>query len=374
MASGLEGQGHGAVAVTTDVTDRRSASELAAAAIDEYGKIDILVNDAGVIGAPGWWEREFPNDDDWDLALAVNLRGVVNVTEAVMGHMKERRYGKIVNIASIAARYGNVDIPNYNASKSAVVSWTQSNALQLAPYGVNVNAICPGILWTPMFHRIAEKRARYNADPAFDGSGGPCLLRAAGGRLDPDEARADARGRGQAGRLPSVGRRKEHHWPGGQRGRRPPHELATCTFGRPLAGYSQMIVGEFEIHEPAPKLRNVCAIAMLRPWVDVGRVGTLVLNGLEKHTRARELGRLARPGTFFDFTRYRPRTRNVGGRRVFTTPNSIAHYARSEETGRDFIFLHLREPHAMGEDYTDAIVDAAPALQRHRVLSYRRHV
>ena len=169
VASELEGQGHRAVAVTTDVTDRRSAADLAAAAIDEYGKVDILVNDAGVIGAPGWWEREFPNDDDWDLALAVNLRGVVNVSEAVMDHMKERRYGKIVNIASIAARYGNVDIPNYNVSKSAVVSWTQSNALQMAPYGVNVNAICPGILWTPMFHRIAEKRARYNVDPTFEG-------------------------------------------------------------------------------------------------------------------------------------------------------------------------------------------------------------
>ena len=94
---------------------------------------------------------------------------MVNVSEAVMGHMKERRYGKIVNIASIAARYGNVDIPHYNASKAAVVSWTQSNALQLAPFDINVNAICPGVLWTPMFERIAEKRARFNTDPDFEG-------------------------------------------------------------------------------------------------------------------------------------------------------------------------------------------------------------
>ena len=117
-----------------------------------------------------------------------------------------------------------------------------------------------------------------------------------------------------------------------------------------------MRVGEFELIEPVPQMRDTCAIVMLRPWIDVGRVGTLVLAQLEKHLAAKELGRLARPGTFFDFTRYRPRTRVVGGRRVFTTPNSIVHYARDQETEKDFLFLHLREPHAMGEDYADSVV------------------
>ena len=118
-----------------------------------------------------------------------------------------------------------------------------------------------------------------------------------------------------------------------------------------------MRIGEFEVIEPIPQLRNACAIVMLRPWVDVGRVGTIVLTKLERYLGAKELGRLARPGNFFDFTRYRPRTRIVNGRRTLNTPNSIVHYARSEENGRDFLFLHLREPHAMGEDYTDAIVE-----------------
>ena len=117
-----------------------------------------------------------------------------------------------------------------------------------------------------------------------------------------------------------------------------------------------MRVGAFEISEPVPKLRNTCAIAMLRPWVDVGRVGTLVLTQLEQHLGAKELGRLARPGTFFDFTRYRPRIRIVEGRRIFTAPNSIVHYAHDDESERDYMFFHLREPHAMGEDYTDAIL------------------
>ena len=118
-----------------------------------------------------------------------------------------------------------------------------------------------------------------------------------------------------------------------------------------------MRVGAFELAEPVPKLRDMCVISMLRPWIDVGRVGTLVLSKLERHFGAKELGRLARPGTFFDFTRYRPRTRIVDGRRVFTTPNSIAHYAHDDENDRDYVFLHLREPHAMGEDYAEAIVD-----------------
>ncbi len=76
-----------------------------------------------------------------------------------------------------------------------------------------------------------------------------------------------------------------------------------------------MRVGEFELIEPVPELRNPCAIVMLRPWVDVGRVGTIVLTKLERYLGAKELGRLARPGTYFDFTRYRPRTRIVGGQK-----------------------------------------------------------
>jgi hypothetical protein len=130
-----------------------------------------------------------------------------------------------------------------------------------------------------------------------------------------------------------------------------------------------MRVGEFEIQEPVPDMRNTRAIAMLRPWVDVGRVGTLVLNRLERHLGAQELGRLAKPGMFFDFTRYRPRMRMVDGRRVFTTPNTIVHYAHDNDHDQDYLFLHIREPHAMGEDYTDAIVTL---LKRFDVSEYCR--
>ncbi len=116
-----------------------------------------------------------------------------------------------------------------------------------------------------------------------------------------------------------------------------------------------MRIGEFELADPLPELNRPIAIAMLRPWIDVGRVGTLSLNILQRHLGARELGRLAEPGKFFDFTRYRPRMRTVNGERVFTTPNSIIHYAHDDSTDRDYLFLHVREPHNFGETYCGAI-------------------
>ncbi len=116
-----------------------------------------------------------------------------------------------------------------------------------------------------------------------------------------------------------------------------------------------MRIGEFDLRDPVPELSRPIAIAMLRPWIDVGRIGTLSLNILQRHLGAQEVGRLAQPGKFFDFTRYRPRMRIVDGRRVFTTPNTIIHHAHDEATGRDYLFLHIREPHAYGEEYCRAI-------------------
>ena len=112
----------------------------------------------------------------------------------------------------------------------------------------------------------------------------------------------------------------------------------------------------FEIHEPAPKLRETHAIAMLRPWLDAGNVGTLSLGRLEEHFEAQEVGRLIKPGTFFDFTRYRPMTRTVEGRRMLTLPNSTITVIRPEEPP-DFLLLHLMEPHAFAEEYIDSVVE-----------------
>jgi hypothetical protein len=107
---------------------------------------------------------------------------------------------------------------------------------------------------------------------------------------------------------------------------------------------------------------------MIRPWVDVGSVGTLTLKRLERHFGAQELGKLARPGTFFDFTRYRPNTKLVNGERETTVPNSVVNYAQPDE-GHGLIFLHLLEPHAMSEDYVDSV---AALLEQFGVKVYCR--
>ena len=117
-----------------------------------------------------------------------------------------------------------------------------------------------------------------------------------------------------------------------------------------------MRVGAFEINEPIPELKVPHAFAMIRPWVDVGNVGTLTLNRLERFMGSKELGRLHRPGTFFDFTRYRPNMRLVDGARQVKIPNSTIRYATTE-TGPDYLFFHLLEPHSNGEDYTDSILE-----------------
>ena len=116
-----------------------------------------------------------------------------------------------------------------------------------------------------------------------------------------------------------------------------------------------MLIGAFDIQEPVPELKDPHAFAMIRPWVDVGSVGTLTLTRLEQHLGSKDLGKLARPGVFFDFTRYRPHMRTVEGRREVSIPNSVIRYARGEN-GQDYLFFHLLEPHANSEDYTDSIL------------------
>ncbi len=110
-----------------------------------------------------------------------------------------------------------------------------------------------------------------------------------------------------------------------------------------------------------PELREPHALAILRPWVDVNQVGSLLLAELEGRFGARELGRLARPGEFFDFTRYRPMIYFDQGVRKVRLPNIELRYARREEPP-DFLFLHLLEPHMQGEAYVEGLLELLSAL------------
>jgi len=158
VASEVEEMERGSAAIYVDVTEQESVGTMVDEVIERLGHIDILVNNAGVIGAPGWEQRLTLSEEDWDLVLSVNLKGVARVANTVSPHMKQRRYGKIVNIASVAGRLGSSTSQSYSASKAGVINLTQTLALELAPFSINVNAVCPGLLWTPMWKRIATYR------------------------------------------------------------------------------------------------------------------------------------------------------------------------------------------------------------------------
>ena len=130
-----------------------------------------------------------------------------------------------------------------------------------------------------------------------------------------------------------------------------------------------MRIGAFELYDAVPKLSMPHAFMMVRPWVDVGSVGTLTLASLENHFGAIELGKLARPGKFFDFTRYRPTMRLHNSNREVELPNSIIKYAQTPE-GQDYLFFHLMEPHAQGEDYTDSVLEVFKYFQISRYCRF----
>ena len=150
------------MAVHMDVTDSVSVDKCVEDVIGEFGHLDILVNNAGVGRLPG--NSGSSLDDDWEAnwnaVMDINVQGIMRCTKAVLGHFMERKYGKIVNTASGAGRgpiwwgppKGLAGMSNpYGPSKAAVINYTQYVAASVAEYNINVNAICPGQVWTA-FH------------------------------------------------------------------------------------------------------------------------------------------------------------------------------------------------------------------------------
>ena len=123
-----------------------------------------------------------------------------------------------------------------------------------------------------------------------------------------------------------------------------------------------MRIGSFEFIEPVPELNEPCVLAALRPWIDVNNVGSLVLNELETQFGALALGRLAKPGRFYDFTRYRPTIDIEDGIHEISVPNTTIHYARRQGQN-DLVLLRLLEPHANSELYVDSVVKALKVLK-----------
>ena len=149
-----------------DITNLESITSVVDDINKEFNKIDVLINSAGrFIGAPGFSDVLSLREEDWDTIFNLNVHGTVLVIETVSKLMKKNNYGKIVNIASQSGRMGSsTGNPAYSASKAAVINLTQSYAIELGPHNINVNAIWPGSVWTPMWEKIAERIQKNNPD------------------------------------------------------------------------------------------------------------------------------------------------------------------------------------------------------------------
>lgn len=145
----------------TDITDRVQCDELAKTVAEKYGRIDILINNAGITRDAQFYKMK---DEDFYAVVQVNLFGTYNMSKAVVPYMMERRYGKIISASSIACIKGNFGQSNYASSKAAIMSFTRSLGRELGKYGINVNAVAPGFIRTGMTDKIPPEIMKQKID------------------------------------------------------------------------------------------------------------------------------------------------------------------------------------------------------------------
>lgn len=155
VAAEINAAGGRAIAIQTNVTEEAAIHDMVEQVKAEFGVIDILINNAGK-------SRSKPIEElslrEWDQAMNLNLKSVFLCTREVIPHMIERQYGKIVNLASICAQTARAVAVDYSASKSGIVGITRTVALQVAKHGINVNAVAPGPVETPLWQTFAPER------------------------------------------------------------------------------------------------------------------------------------------------------------------------------------------------------------------------
>lgn len=148
-----------AFALQVDITDPASVKRAAEQVLAQTGRIDVLVNNAGIAGkAAPLWEQTL---EDWHRIIAVNMDGVFNFCQAVISHMRSRKYGRIVNVASIAGKEGNPNMTGYSATKAAVIAFTKSLAKEVATDGVCVNSVTPAVIRTKILEQLTPQQVAY---------------------------------------------------------------------------------------------------------------------------------------------------------------------------------------------------------------------
>ncbi len=161
-ASDVAGSIPGAFPLAVNITQSSQVREAVAKTLADQKQIDILVNNAGIAGraAPAWELA----DDEWQRVIDINLNGTFYFCRAVLPHMRDRKYGRIVNIASIAGKEGNPNMSAYSASKGAVIALTKSLAKEVATEGICVNSVSPAVIRTKILEQLTEQQVAYMTD------------------------------------------------------------------------------------------------------------------------------------------------------------------------------------------------------------------
>jgi 3-oxoacyl-[acyl-carrier protein] reductase len=149
-AAEIQQLGRRAAAIKCDITDREQVDAVVARAIDEFGSVDILVNNAGTLDHVGQIHDQ--RLDLWERDLRVNLTGAFNCAQAVWPHMKERGWGRVVNMASVAGTLGGFGQASYSTTKAGILGLTKTLAMEGGRHGITCNAIVPGIIGTEAFN------------------------------------------------------------------------------------------------------------------------------------------------------------------------------------------------------------------------------
>lgn len=149
----IKDQGGTVLGVVCNVTDRAQVDAMVQKAVAAFGTVDILINNAGITRDAMFHKM---TEAQWDQVFDVNLKGVFHCTQAVVGIMREKNYGRIVNISSVS-RFGNIGQTNYAASKEGLVGFTRTLAKEMGSKGITINAIAPGSVETAMFMAVPEK-------------------------------------------------------------------------------------------------------------------------------------------------------------------------------------------------------------------------
>jgi NAD(P)-dependent dehydrogenase (short-subunit alcohol dehydrogenase family) len=156
VAASIGGDSFG---VGIDISRSDSVERAVAGVLARRGQIDVLVNNAGIAGkAAPLWEQ---TDEDWQRVIAVNMTGVFNTCRAIIAHMRGRKYGRIVNIASIAGKEGNPNMTGYSATKAAVIAFTKSLAKEVALDGICVNSVTPAVIRTKILDQLTQAQIDY---------------------------------------------------------------------------------------------------------------------------------------------------------------------------------------------------------------------